>query len=281
MDGFFLIDKPIGLTSHDIVKRIKQMFHLNKVGHTGTLDPFASGLLIVCVGKATKLSNLLAAKQKSYTGVITLGKHFDTYDITGKVLMEKPVHSSKKDIIEAAKSFIGGYEQEPPMHSAIKINGQKLYKLAHQGKAIERPKRYVEIYDFEVLDINDTHISFTTTVSKGTYIRSLAVDIANHLDTCGALSVLRRTRIGDYHDSDAKSIDQLTADDLINLDTFFHQYPKIALNDYMIELVKNGIILDERQTSMDVPFVVVDENNRFIAFYEPINNHQYKPIVIR
>ena len=280
MDGFFLIDKPVGVTSHDIVKRIKHIFQLNKVGHTGTLDPFASGLLIVCVGKATKLSTLLTAKDKTYTGLITLGKHYDTYDTTGKVLHEKVMEISDDKIMETAQTFVGSYLQEPPMYSAIKINGQKLYKLAYQGKAIERPKRQVDIYDFKITNIKNHDLSFSTHVSKGTYIRSLAVDFAGALGTYGALSALRRTSIGNYKIENAKLLEALTNDDLICLEHFFADYPQIMLNDYMIKLVKNGIILDERQTTIDTSFIVIDEKKQMIAFYEPINDHQYKPIII-
>ncbi len=280
MDGFFLVDKPVGMTSHDVVKHIKREFHIPKVGHTGTLDPFASGLLIICIGKATKLSDLFMGKDKTYTGTIVLGKHYDSYDTTGNVLSEKPVDTTKMNVLSSMNTFIGGYEQEPPMHSAIKINGQKLYKLAHQGKSIDRPKRSVMINRFDLISFDGRDIVFEVNVSKGTYIRSLAVDLAHKLHTKGALSILRRLRIGMYQIKDAKPLDKLSLDDLIPINKFFESFKHIVLNDYMVHLVKNGVVLDERQTTINEPFVVKDEKNTFIAYYEPYGDNKYKPIII-
>ncbi len=280
MNGFFIVDKPIGMTSHDVVRHIKHTFNLKKVGHTGTLDPFASGLLIICVGKATKLSHLLSSKHKTYTGTIQLGKHYDSYDTTGKVLIEKDVLVTSSDVITAMSSFVGTYDQEPPMFSAIKIDGQKLYKLAHKGQSIERPKRRVHIAYFKLISFKDNEINFDVHVSKGTYIRSLAVDLASTLNTYGALSVLRRTSVGSYHIKDAKSLLDLKKEDLIALPDYFKHHPMITLNDYMIKLVKNGVILDERQTTMDEPFVVHNLDGQLIAYYEPIEDGRYKPVVI-
>ncbi len=280
MDGIFLVDKPTGVTSHDVVRHIKHKFQLKKVGHTGTLDPFASGLLIVCVGKATKMSNLLSSNDKSYTGTIVFGNHYDTYDTTGNIMKENAVLVNKDDVLEAMQSFIGGYDQEPPMHSAIKIDGQKLYKLAHQGKSIERPKRRVNIEKFELLSFRNNELDFEVHVSKGTYIRSLAVDLAQKLHTYGALSVLRRTTIGEYHIDHAHSLEDITLEDMITLEDFFSHYPKLVLNDYMINLVKNGVMLDERQTTVKHAFIVVDSLNNYIAYYEPTNDNTYKPLII-
>lgn len=280
MDGFFLVDKPVGMTSHDVVRQVKHKFKLNKVGHTGTLDPFASGLLIICVGKATKISHLLTAHDKSYIGTIQFGKHYDSYDTTGKVLEEKNVSINKEQVIKHMKTFVGSYDQEPPMHSAIKIDGQKLYHLARQGKSIERPKRQVDIHEFELTDYQQSHISFYCHVSKGTYIRSLAVDLAKSLNTLGALSMLRRTSIGHYHIEQAKTLDNLSTDDLMTLEMFFKDHQVITLNDYMIRLVQNGVTLDERQITTDEAFVVHDEQGHLVAYYEPIGNHKYKPVLI-
>lgn len=280
MNGFFLVDKPIGLTSHDVVRQIKRKFHLNKVGHTGTLDPFASGLLIVCVGKSTKLSHILTGQDKSYKGTLDLGKHYDSYDTTGQVINEKPYDVSDELLKTAMQSFVGGYDQEPPMHSAIKINGQKLYKLAHKGETIQRPKRPVMINQFNLISFENNHMTFDVNVSKGTYIRSLAVDLAHKLHTVGALSMLRRTSIGNYHIADAKPVEALETSDLITLNTYFKDLPVVVLNDYMIKLVKNGVMLDERQTKMNKPFVVNDELGNFIAYYEPVEDMTYKPVII-
>ena len=269
------------MTSHDVVSMLKHKFKLDKVGHTGTLDPFASGLLIVCVGKATKLSFLLADANKSYEGTIVFGKHYDTYDVTGQVIHEKEVKLQENSVRQVVETFIGGYDQEPPMHSAIKIDGQKLYHLARQGKTVNRPKRAVMIHQFHIRSFRAQSLAFDVHVSKGTYIRSLAVDIASALGTYGALSTLRRTAIGTYQLKDAKTIDDITTDDLITLEDYFKDYPKVVLNDYMTNLVKHGIILDERQTTIHKPFVVHNEHGQFIAYYEPVDEHQYKPVLIR
>lgn len=280
MSGFFLIDKPTGMTSHDVVRYVKRQFNFKKVGHTGTLDPFASGLLIVCVERATKIADLLSAKNKAYTGTIVLGKHFDTYDTTGQVLDEKDFAFSKAQLEQKMKHFVGSYYQLPPMHSAIKINGQKLYHLAHQGKTIDRPKRLVHIHAFDLLSFDNHQINFYAHVSKGTYMRSLAVDLAEQLDTLGALSVLRRTSIGNYQLADAKPLKALQLTDMIPLTDYFKNFPKVTLDNYMIKLVKNGVVLDERQTTLEEPFVICDETGTFIACYKPIAKHQYKPLII-
>ena len=280
MNGFLLIDKPTGMTSHDVVYHVKKALKIKKVGHTGTLDPFASGLLILCVGKATKLASLFSNLGKSYEGVIKFFKHYDTYDVTGTVEKEKVIHLDMNQLQITAKSFEKAYDQEPPMYSAIKIDGKKLYELARSGKTIDRPKRPVEIKKFEVFDFKNDEISFKTDVSKGTYIRSLAVDYAQSLGTYAALKTLRRTKVGRYHVLDAIKLDEASFEHLISFETFFKDYNRLTLSDYLIHLVKNGIYLDERQIVTNKPFVVVDKHDKMIAYYEVIEENKYKPILI-
>ncbi len=280
MDGFLLIDKPIGMTSHDVVFKVKKKFKLKKVGHTGTLDPFASGLLILCLGKATKLADLFSNLDKSYEGTINFNKHYDTYDTTGHIVEEKEFVLDEKDIYDTAKSMVKAYDQLPPMYSAIKIDGKKLYDLARQGIDIERPKRHVEIFKFDILNFKDNKSDFITHVSKGTYIRSLAVDFADKLNTFAALSRLRRLSVGSYHVNSAKTLEDVTIEDVMTLDSFFSSYKTLELSEYLIHLVKNGVYLDQRQTTTDEPFVVVDKLQNKIAYYEPTENGKYKPILI-
>ncbi|HAX03232.1 MAG: tRNA pseudouridine(55) synthase TruB [Tenericutes bacterium GWC2_34_14] len=281
MDGFLFIDKPVGLTSHDVVSRIKRKFKLDKVGHTGTLDPFASGLLILCLGKATKLAYLFSDLDKSYEGTISFGKHFDTFDTTGKVLKHHDVLLHEADIKEKMKTFIGGYEQIPPMYSALKIDGQKLYDLARKGEEVEREARTVEINRFEMTSPYEHHaFKFVVDVSKGTYIRSLAVDLATKLDAYAALSELRRLSVGKYHVKDAKTIEDVSLEEILKMEDFFMETPFIELNDYMIKLVKNGVYLDERQIKTDAPFIVKDHNQNMIAYYTPCDGYVYRPVVI-
>lgn len=280
MDGFILVDKPIGMTSHDVVAKVKRKLNVKKIGHTGTLDPFASGLLILCVGKATKLASLFSNLDKSYTGTISFFKHYDTYDVTGKVTKEAIVELSQQDLEDKAKSMVTTYQQYPPMYSAIKIKGKKLYELAREGKEVERPSRTVHIYDFDIETLNQNELKFYAHVSKGTYIRSLAVDYAQKLNTYAALKTLRRTKVGPYLIENAKSLDSLEAHDMMTLDTYFKNHHMLELSDYLIQLVKNGVYLDERQIKTNEPFVVIDKNKKMIAYYEAIDQNKYKPILI-
>ncbi|MDY0074512.1 MAG: tRNA pseudouridine(55) synthase TruB [Acholeplasmataceae bacterium] len=281
MDGFLIIDKPIGLSSHDVVSKIKKKLKLDKVGHTGTLDPFASGLLILCVGKATKLAYLFSNEDKTYEGTLVFGKHYDTYDTTGKVLNQGPVELSDALIHHAMQHFVGHYEQIPPMYSAIKVEGQKLYDIARRGETIDREPRDVMIYEFDkTSDYLNHSCDFYTRVSKGTYIRSLAVDLAKELKTYGALSRLRRLSVGDIDIKMAKKITEVTEEDILTLEKYFMDMPSITLNDYMIKLVKNGVYLDERQIKTTQPFIVRDSNANMIAYYTIQEGYTYRPVVI-
>lgn len=271
MDGIFLVDKPSGLTSHDVVFKIKKQFKLNKVGHTGTLDPFATGLLIILVGKATKLAFLFDELDKQYSGQITLGQAYDTDDVTGRVIDQRSVDFTKSMLEKVVQSMQPNYMQTPPNYSAIKKDGIKAYDAARMGQALQLSPRLVEIYAFNY-EINDTIIDFNTHVSKGTYIRSIARDIGLKLNTYGALKTLRRTAIGNYAIEHAKALTQLSENDLIDHRLLFRNIPKLKLNDYLIKLVKNGVKLDERQITTDKPFVVVDQHDQMIAYYVPDNN---------
>jgi tRNA pseudouridine55 synthase len=280
MDGFLLIDKPIGMTSHDVVAKVKRKFNLKKVGHTGTLDPFASGLLILCVGKATKLASLFSNLDKSYTGIISFFKHYDTYDVTGKVMKESVVKLDQNELNKIAKSMETTYQQYPPMYSAIKIKGKKLYELAREGIEIERPSRTVHIYNFKIGTLENDELNFYTHVSKGTYIRSLAVDYAQKLNTYAALKALRRTQVGPYLVENAKSLDLVEVRDMMTLEAYFKNHQMLELSDYLIQLVKNGVYLDQRQITTSSPFVVIDKNKQMIAYYEVIEENKYKPVLI-
>lgn len=281
MDGFLLINKPVGWTSHDVVSRIKRQFHFQKVGHTGTLDPFASGLLILCLGKATKLAYLFSDLDKVYTGTILFGVSYDTLDTTGKRIETSPVTTNEEEIIQGMQSFIGTYSQIPPMYSALKVEGKKLYELARQGIEIERDARQVTIYQFiPSSPFNNQRISFLAHVSKGTYIRTLAYDLAQRLGQLAALESLTRLEVGTYSLQQAKSIDEVSMDDIITLDSFFKETPYITLNDYMIRLVKNGVYLDQRQTTTQKPFIVKDEQGQMIAYYTVTSEGIYAPVII-
>jgi tRNA pseudouridine55 synthase len=194
-----LVDKPVGITSFGVVKRIRHRVPVRKVGHAGTLDPMATGLLIILVGRATKAMNHFMGQDKIYTGTIRLGETTASYDAEAEVLERRPIdHISDADVATATKPFIGNIEQRPPAFSAIKIGGERLYKKARRGEDIALPLRSVRVDSFDVSPMRDSDVDFSVTCSKGTYIRSLAHDLGAELGVGGHLVGLRRTGIGDF-----------------------------------------------------------------------------------
>jgi tRNA pseudouridine55 synthase len=206
-----LIDKPVNWTSFDVVSRVRRLSKVKKVGHAGTLDPLATGLLIVCTGKKTKEISEFQAQRKKYTGIITLGKTSPSMDLATEItetVLPKGLNEEK--ILSARNKFLGSIEQVPPMFSALKHKGKALYKLARAGKEVERASRQVEIYSFDITKINLPDIHFEISCSKGTYIRVIADDFGKELCCGGLLSLLRRTEIGDYKVDDAFDLDEFT-----------------------------------------------------------------------
>ena len=209
-NGILLIDKPSGITSHDVVDRVRRILKMKKVGHAGTLDPNATGLMIVLVGKGTKASQFLMSMDKTYTGNIQLGLETDSYDIDGEVIEDsvpEPIEEAK--LLEVMQSFIGDQYQMPPMFSAKKVNGVPLYKHARKGKEVEREERLIRISDFKLLDNKFPNLEFEMSVSKGTYVRSVAHDMGKKLGTCACLTTLRRTKISDFSIENAVDLDVL------------------------------------------------------------------------
>lgn len=281
MDGIVLINKPKGITSYDVIRAAKKIFKTSKIGHTGTLDPFAEGLVILCVGKATKLVNRLIDANKTYEGTLVFNNHYDTYDVTGEIINSDEKVIELEELRLVSNSFVGSYLQMPPVYSAIKKDGKKLYEYARQNIEVKVDPRLVHIYDLTILDqLNVNEYTFTTNVSKGTYIRSLAVDIAAKLNTYGALKTLRRTKIDKYSLNDAVDLDKLTINDIISIESIFKECENVVLNDYMIALVKNGIYLDERQIITNKDFKVYNENKELIAIYEVVSEKIYRPFII-
>ena len=198
-NGILLIDKPSGITSHDVVDRVRRILKMKKVGHAGTLDPNATGLMIILVGKGTKASQFLMSMDKTYTGTIQLGLETDSYDIDGEVVEEKmpdPIEPSV--LLQAMQSFIGDQYQKPPMFSAKKVDGVPLYKHARKGQEVEREERLIRISEFKLLENRFPQLDFEIAVSKGTYVRSVAHDLGQKLSTGACLTSLRRTRISDF-----------------------------------------------------------------------------------
>jgi len=214
-DGILLVDKPPGMTSHDVVDRVRRKFHIKKVGHCGTLDPNATGLLILVLGKATKLSERLMGQDKVYQGSIELGRETNSYDVDGETVSESDVPDlTLEDMNKFAAAFKGDQMQTPPMVSAIKKDGVPLYKLARKGIEVERPPRLIQVYYFRVKDYTAPECTFEIACTKGTYIRSLAHDLGKQIG-CGAyLKTLRRTVSGDFNVKDARPLNDILDQDL-------------------------------------------------------------------
>lgn len=209
-EGILLVDKPSGITSHDVVDRVRRIFHMKKVGHAGTLDPMATGLMLILVGKATKVSQYLMSMDKEYTGTMRLGQVTDSQDADGTVTEERPVPEiSEADVLEKMKTFLGDQYQTPPMFSAKKVNGQPLYKLARKGKTIAREPRVIHVSRFELTSLVLPELSFLVACSKGAYVRTIAHDLGEKFG-CGAhLNALRRTGIGDFSIEKADTLEVL------------------------------------------------------------------------
>ena len=263
-NGVLLIDKPAGFTSRDIVNQVGKIFHTKKIGHTGTLDPMATGVLILCIGSYTKLVDNLTSKNKEYIAVMQLGLLTDTLDTTGKTLKEESVNLDKDKIYAAFKNFPREYNQEVPSYSAVKINGKKLYEYAREGISIPLPKRKVSIYSLEILSIDNNEITFKTCVSKGTYIRSLIRDLGTSLKTYASMRSLRRVSQGAFAIDKCLKISDITENtSLLTLDDLF-SYPHFSLNDAEYQKVLNGNKLSLNSESL---YLLLTYQNKTIALY--------------
>ena len=209
MDGIINVYKEKGFTSHDVVAKLRGILRMKKIGHTGTLDPAAEGVLPVCLGKGTRLCDIMTAKTKTYRAVLLLGQETDTQDTTGVVQAEYPVHVTEEEVRKAIVSFLGDYMQIPPMYSALKVNGKKLYELARQGKEVERQARPVQILDIQIESIDLPRATFFVTCSKGTYIRTLCYDIGRKLGCGGCMESLLRTRVDRFELKDSLTLSQI------------------------------------------------------------------------
>jgi len=264
-NGILLIDKPKCITSRDVVNIICKKLNTKKVGHTGTLDPLATGLMIICVNKATSLVELITSEDKEYIANVKLGVMTDTLDITGKVLDEE--HNYKLDsetLKKALNSFIGSYYQEVPIYSAIKVNGKKLYEYARNSVDIELPKKLVSIKNIDLIDFNNDNFTFKVKVSKGTYIRSLIRDIGSKLGIYMTMNELRRTKINEYDVCDAKKIDSFDENDIILIEDFL-TIPKIVVDDNLEKKVLNGVRI---KNIYDAEMVMFVNNERLLAIYK-------------
>ena len=273
MNGIIIVDKPKGKSSHDMVGLMRRLTRIRRIGHTGTLDPMATGVLPLCIGSATKAADMLTLSDKSYRAELILGKTTDTLDAEGEVISEHEVNVSEAEIREAIESFVGEIEQIPPMYSAIKQNGKKLYELAREGIEVERKARRVTINSIDILDIDKERITIEVSCSKGTYIRTLCDDIGKKLGTGAYMSALRRIKTGCFTIDEAYTVDELTEmaengtlpEKLKSVDSLFSQYDEIHLNEKQTKSIKNGVRMSWRDRKEGEMLRLYDNENRFIC----------------
>ena len=278
MNGIIVVNKPIGKTSHDMVNFVRRLTGIKKVGHTGTLDPDATGVLPICVGQATKAADMLTDSDKEYKAQLVLGKTTDTQDASGKILTEAPVMVTEEDILKATSEFIGEITQIPPMVSAIKKDGKKLYELARKGISVEREPRKITVYSIEVTDIDlpKNTVTILVSCSKGTYIRTLCEDIGKRLG-CGAyMNTLVRTKSAGFTLKESftvSELEKLKEEDalyraLLPLDSIFSGYKKIGLPEVLSKKVKNGVRIRYKGAENGRMYRLYDENGRFLCISE-------------
>ncbi|OFO30441.1 tRNA pseudouridine(55) synthase [Fusobacterium sp. HMSC064B11] len=282
MEGIIVVNKPKGITSFDVIRKLKKILKTKKIGHTGTLDPLATGVMLMCVGKVTKLASDLEAKDKVYIADFDIGYATDTYDIEGKKIAENIIEVSKENLEQSIKKFIGNIKQVPPMYSAIKIDGNKLYHLARKGIEVERPERDVTIEYINLLDFKDNKAKIETKVSKGCYIRSLIFDIGQDLGTYATMTVLQRKQVGDYSLEDSYSLEQIE-EMVLNNDFKFlktieeiFSYDKYSLQtEKELTLYKNGNTVKIKENLENKKYRIYFQNE-FIGLANVENNNLLK-----
>jgi tRNA pseudouridine55 synthase len=249
MDGVIVIRKEKGFTSHDVVAKLRGILHMKKIGHTGTLDPDAEGVLPVALGKATRLVDMITDKEKTYEAVMRLGVVTDTQDMSGTVLSQTAeLHVTEEELRAVIESFVGDYMQVPPMYSALKVNGKKLYELAREGKTVERKPRPVHFYEIEILEIDLPLVRFRVTCSKGTYIRTLCHDIGEKLGCGAAMETLLRTKVGRFTLDDAITLAQTEEavkngtieSKVLGIEEILAEYPRVCCTKEGDRLLANG-----------------------------------------
>lgn len=275
MNGIIVVDKPSKMTSRAVVNEVSKILNTKKVGHTGTLDPLATGVLVLCIGKATKLVETLTFNDKQYVATVKLGVLTDTLDTDGKVIKKENVSLKKEELINTLKSFVGTYDQEVPIYSAVRKNGKRLYEYARENKMIELPRRRVEIKNISLLEIDKDKYKFKVTVSKGTYIRSLIKDINDKLGIIGVMSSLRRLKQGDFDINDSCTLEDIKNDNykLLSITDVLKNKDSIIIDDELYKLVKDGRILDNKYNKDIITFVY---NNEVVAMYKTYDKDKTK-----
>ncbi len=283
VSGIILLDKRLGVSSNQALQEVRRLFNANKAGHTGSLDPLATGLLPLCFGEATKVSALMLDDDKRYQVTIKLGVMTDTGDSEGQIVAEMPVPDfSESQLLDCLQHFTGEIDQVPPMYSALKHQGKKLYELAREGKTVDRPARRITIYAIELLAFDSQQISLDVRCSKGTYIRSLAEDIGHYLGSCGTVTALRRSASGQFNLADAFTIEQLREMDLATLyasrlpvDIPLSHIPAVSVNDDQVLSIKQGQQIDLNSTELGT--VRIYSQQCFLGLGEMLINGKLAP----
>ena len=281
LNGFLVIDKPSNYTSRDVVNIVSKYFHTKKVGHTGTLDPLATGILIITLGKYTKLTELVTNYDKEYIAQLTLGIQTDTYDIEGKIIKEKNAsHITKQEIKDCLNHFIGPQIQEVPIYSAVKVNGKKLYNYARNNEEVILPKKNINIKNITLLSDptqtnNKINFAIKCQVTKGTYIRSLVNDIGNYLSTGAIMTALRRTKQGSFTLTDAYTLDEITKDKykILKIKDVIKNIQIIKIDNTNASKIKNGNIIENKYNTNMCLFI--DDQNNEIAIYQTTQDKLY------
>ena len=271
-NGILIVNKPSGITSRDVVNIVGKTLNTKKVGHTGTLDPMATGVLVLCLGNALKVCELITANDKEYIAKVILGIETETLDTTSPIINTKKTNITKEEIEKVLNSFKGSYLQEVPKYSAVKINGKKLYEYAREGKEIELPKKMVTIYDIQLVsDItyyNDTTSFYIkTTVSKGTYIRSLIRDIGYKLNTYGCMDSLERTRQGIFNIDNSNTLEEIKNNNykLLSIEESLPNIPLVEVDNKTLFKIRNGVKLKK---FFDGDMAIIKDKNKVVAIYK-------------
>lgn len=271
-NGILIVNKPSGITSRDVVNIVGKTLNIKKVGHTGTLDPMATGVLVLCLGNALKVCELITANDKEYIAKVILGIETETLDTTSPIINTKKTNITKEEIEKVLNSFKGSYLQEVPKYSAVKINGKKLYEYAREGKEIELPKKMVTIYDIQLVsDItyyNDTTSFYIkTTVSKGTYIRSLIRDIGYKLNTYGCMDSLERTRQGIFNIDNSYTLEEIKNNNykLLSIEKSLPNIPLVEVDNKTLFKIRNGVKLKK---FFDGDMAIIKDKNKVVAIYK-------------
>ncbi len=276
MNGLLLINKPKNYTSRDVVNIVSKILNTKKIGHTGTLDPIATGLLILTIGAATKLSDYITSDIKEYIATFKFGIETDTLDITGKVINKKDLNITKEDLLNSLTKFNGNIIQEVPKYSAVKIKGKKLYEYARANIDIDLPKREIIIYELELLEFSN-EIKIRCLVSKGTYIRSLIRDIGYSLNTYATMTSLIRTKQGNFNIENSFTLDDIKNNNykIITLEEYFYNYPKLDIDDDLYKKINNG---NKIENINNYEIVRIYYKDKLIAIYKEDNN-SLKPYI--